>query len=87
MSLPRRLKIIGTADEIEHITALGDHRHDQLLTAQEVAARLACNPATVYAMAQRGALPVVRFAGSRLLRFSGRALDALIARGGSDPWR
>lgn len=77
MTRTRTLKIVGERDEIH---ALTDNTGDQLLTVQDVARRLACSAATVYALAARGAFPgVVRFPGSRLIRVSARALDRYIA--------
>jgi excisionase family DNA binding protein len=70
----RRFRIVRGPDE----PALADHAGDELLTMTEVAARLKVGESTAYRMALRGAIPVVRFPGSRLVRVSARALERFI---------
>lgn len=53
---------------------------DRLLTAREVARRLAVAPRWVYAHA--GTLPFTRRIGTRVLRFSERGLERHLARTG-----
>lgn len=84
---PRPLRILGTADEIGAVgRPLADHSAAQLLTVDEAAKRLRIGRTLCYALIQRGALAVVRFPGSRLVRVSARAIDELIRHGGSDAW-
>lgn len=52
---------------------------DRLLTMEVVAERLAVSRSTAYYMARRNVFPVVRFAGSNLVRVSERALERFIA--------
>ena len=50
----------------------------KLLKVDDVAARLALNPATVRAMVKREALPVVRPTGGRAVRVPEDAVEAIM---------
>ena len=54
---------------------------ERLLDAEEVAKILKVNKDRVYSLARQGVIPHVRI--GRQLRFSSRALDDWISRGGS----
>jgi excisionase family DNA binding protein len=58
---------------------------DVLLTIQEVAARLKIGRETAYGLARRGAIPTIRFPGSRFVRVPARAHEEWIRRRTSTP--
>jgi excisionase family DNA binding protein len=76
----RSLRILGTHEELRELAQLADHTRDELLTVPQAAERLNISPSTAYALVARGALPVVRFPGSRIVRVSAAALDRLVAQ-------
>jgi excisionase family DNA binding protein len=63
-------------DRMESKTMRSEQRHDELLRAAEVAARLKISKSQAYALMQKNELPVVRL--GRCVRVSAKALDRWI---------
>lgn len=77
----RQFRVVRTIEDPPPAPA--PERPDSLLTMDEVAARLRMSRSTVYALARKGTIPVVRFGGSKLVRVSERQLDAFVAGQGA----